>query len=396
MIIQPRYDAALDGKARDDFGACIMTGCLTWIHFGDLHVDEADGYEGLSRFRALVAVAQARLGTHPGAVDFALLPGDNANHGTDDQYARIAAAMTGLALPWQVLAGDHDFEPGDLTAMRAITDRMAPYADTIAGYRCLFLDIVSAGKGGPDFRIDPAQRAWIERELSAAAVAGEPVAVFMHAYPGDLRDDPDGIAGLFAAHRVAFVDTGHTHYNELLNDGRVVYGATRSTGQIEEGAPGFSIVTLDDGVPSWRFQAIDDPWPLVQITSPADRRLITDPARADNVPGSAFTVHAKVFGDADTVSLSIDDGEDIPMTRIDDVPALWTASVDRMADGLHHLAVRSNGSEDRIEILVRNAGPRPKRNPPTALGRDVNAVGAWPERGIDGAQRGPNKNGLDW
>ena len=87
MIIQPRYGATLDREAREDFGAGLMAGCLTWIHFGDLHVDEADGYEGLSRFRALVAVAQARLGD---AVDFAFLPGDNANHGTADQYARIA------------------------------------------------------------------------------------------------------------------------------------------------------------------------------------------------------------------------------------------------------------------------------------------------------------------
>ena len=370
-----------------------MTGCLTWIHFGDLHVDQADGYEGLSRFRDLIAVANAHLGD---AVDFALLPGDNANHGTDDQYARIADAMTGLSLPWHVLAGDHDFEPGDLTAMRAITARMAPYVDAIAGYRCLFLDIVSAGKGGPDFRIDPDQRGWIERELSAAAVAGEPVAVFMHAYPGDLRDDPDGIAGLFAAYRVAFVDTGHTHYNELLNDGRVVYGATRSTGQIEEGKPGVSIVTLDDGVPSWRFQAIDDPWPLVQITSPADRRLVTDPARADNVPAGSFTVRAKVFGAAEQVSLRIDDGTELPMTRVEGISALWTATVDDVTDGLHRVTVRCGKSEDTIEVLVRTAGPRPKRNPPVALGRDVNAVGAWPDRGIDGAQRGPNKNGLDW
>ncbi|MES3153148.1 metallophosphoesterase family protein [Sphingomonas faeni] len=374
-----------------------MAGCLTWIHFGDLHVDDADGYEGLTRFRALVALARAQLG---GMVDFAVLPGDNANHGTGEQYAGIADAMTGLELPWHVLAGDHDFEPGDLTAMRAITTRMAPYAETIAGYRCLFLDIVSAGKGGPDFRIAPDQRTWIERELSTAAVAGEPVAVFMHAYPGDLRDDPDGIAGLFAAHRVAFVDTGHTHYNELLNDGRVVYGATRSIGQIEEGtagtAHGFSIVTLDHGVPSWRFQAIDDPWPLVQITSPVDRRLITDPVRPDNVPGAAFDVRAKIFGTAPCARLQIDDFADIAMTRVAGVPGMWTATVHGIADGLHRLTVRSGAGEDGIDVLVRDAGPRPKRNPPVALGRDVNAVGAWSERGIDGAQRGPNKNGLDW
>ncbi|BCA62027.1 hypothetical protein HMP09_1261 [Sphingomonas sp. HMP9] len=374
-----------------------MAGSLTWIHFGDLHVDEADGYEGLSRFRALMAVARDHGGAGMSdAIDFALLPGDNANHGTQDQYARIAAAMTEWPGAWHVLAGDHDFEPGCLTAMRAIARRMAPYAETIAGYRCLFLDIVSAGKGGPDFRIDPDQRLWIERELSGATVAGELVAVFMHAYPGDLRDDPDGVAGLFAAHRVAFVDTGHTHYNELLNDRRVIYGATRSTGQIEEGAPGFSLVTLDDGIPSWRFHAIDDPWPLVQITSPVDRRLMTDPARADAVPGGTVVVRAKILGTAAAASIWIDAGEEIAMTRSGDMSAVWTATLSGLADGLHRISVRSGAGEDRIEILVRNGAAKPKRNPPVALGRDVHAVGAWPDRGIDGAQRGPNKNGLDW
>lgn len=382
-----------------------MAGCLTWIHFGDLHVDEADGYEGLSRFRALAAVGQRHMGqpSEGGTVDFALLPGDNANHGTDDQYARIADAMTALTLPWHVLAGDHDFEPGDLTAMHAITTNLAPYAVTMHGYRCLFLDIVSAGDGGPDFRIDPDQRRWIERELSAATAAALRSVVLMHAYPGDLRDDPEGIARLFAAHHVAFVDTGHTHYNELLNDGRVVYGATRSTGQIEEGAPGFSVVTLDDGVPSWRFQTIDDPWPLVQITSPIDRRLITDPDRTDHVPNGSFVVRAKIFGHFAPAEAfaRLDDGVAVAMTRYE--AGLWEATIDGAADGLHRLSVRSDGGEDLIEILVRAARPtdqpgppRLKRNAPAALGRDIHAIGAWPERGIDGAQRGPNKNGLDW
>lgn len=385
-----------------------MAGCLTWIHFGDLHVDEADGYEGLSRFRELATIAQHHFGgsgpdATGGKVDFAFLPGDNANHGTDAQYAGIADAMRGLTLPWHVLAGDHDFEPGDLTAMRAITSQLAPYAVTLNGYRCLFLDIVSAGKGGPDFRIAPDQRSWIERELSAATAADLRSVVFMHAYPGDLRDDPDGIAGLFAAHRVAFVDTGHTHYNELLNDGRVVYGATRSTGQIEEGAPGFSIVTLDDGVPSWRFQAIGDSWPLVQITSPVDRRLLTDPDRVDHVPTDTVVVRAKIFGQSApaTPSAQLDDGAAVPMTP--NAAGLWEATIENATDGLHRLTVSSGSSADVIEILVRApraldrpGPPRLKRNAPTALGRDVTAIGAWPSRGIDGAQRGPNKNGMDW
>ena len=146
-----------------------MARCLTWVHFGDLHVHEADDLEGLVRFRALVELAQSHL--LPGT-DFAFLPGDNANHGTVAQYRGIAEAMTGLDLPWHVIAGDHDYEPGDLEAMRAIAPRSAPYAETLGGYRCLFLDIVSPGKGGLDFRIDPAQRNWLERELAATTAGG--------------------------------------------------------------------------------------------------------------------------------------------------------------------------------------------------------------------------------
>lgn len=165
-------------------------------------------------------------------------------------------------------------EPGDLTAIRAITARMSPYADTMAGYRCAFLDIVSAGKGGLDFRIDP--------------------------------------------------------------------------------------------------------------------------ARVDIVPGRAFMVRAKVFGATDTVSLRIGEDDDVPMTRGAGTSSLWNAPVDGVVDGLHRLTVRSGAGEGRIEILVRNGDLRPKRNPKVAPGRNVNAIGAWPERGIDGAQRGPNKSGLDW
>jgi Icc protein len=66
---------------------------------------------------------------------------------------------------------------------------------------------------------------------------GTEVALFMHTYPSDLRDEAEKqqVTALLAQHRVALVDMGHTHYNELANDGTTIYAATRSTGQIEEG-----------------------------------------------------------------------------------------------------------------------------------------------------------------
>ena len=104
----------------------------------------------------------------------------------------------------------------------------------------------------------------------------------MHSYPADLKGDGETEAfnRLLAAHDVALVDMGHTHYNELANDGRTIFAATRSTGQIEEGPVGYSVVTLDGGVVSWRFKALDDAFPFVVVTAPADHRLLRDPSQA--------------------------------------------------------------------------------------------------------------------
>jgi 3',5'-cyclic-AMP phosphodiesterase len=65
-------------------------------------------------------------------------------------------------------------------------DRL-PKAVIVEGHRCLFLDIVSAGSGGPDFRLDDAQLDWLRAELERANADGERSVIFMHAYPADLR-----------------------------------------------------------------------------------------------------------------------------------------------------------------------------------------------------------------
>lgn len=85
---------------------------------------------------------------------------------------------------------------------------------------------------------------------------------------------------------------GHTHYNEISNDGHALYTATRSTGQVEEGPVGFSATNLDGDVVSWRFVELADTMTVV-ITSPADARLTTiqEPAQSE------LTVRAKIWSD---------------------------------------------------------------------------------------------------
>ncbi len=153
---------------------------------------------------------------------------------------------------------------------------MRPFARTIAGHRCLFLDIVSAGAGGPDFRIGAGQRRRLDDALAERTCAARRRWCSWHAFPSDLADGGEDLATLFAEAGVGFVDTGHTHYNALLNDGRVVYGATRSTAQIEEedGTPGYSIVSV--------------PPPGAELDLPPDRHALSPMSRSCRPPISGW------------------------------------------------------------------------------------------------------------
>ena len=366
-----------------------MTGTpLIWLHIGDLHIKQP-GAANLCDLHRIVAL-EASLPA--GAIDFVLLPGDNADDGTPDQYRMVRAALDGLRTPVHILPGDHDVAPGDLGAFHdTLGARALPYAETVRDVRCLFLDVVSAGTGGPDFRLGADQLAWAEREVGQAAAAGRTVAIFMHTYPADLREGADRLGALLSQSHVSSVDMGHTHYNELTNDGGTIFMATRSTGQVEEGPPGFSVASIDAGCVSWRFKPLDSAWPFVLITQPTDRRLRT--ARTE---GSGATVRAKVLGDVpiETVHVIADDGPPRAMSLVPGSPALWQATLDGPAARIVVEAYDAAGRTDcdRIEP-ARNGFVGPDR---VADGSDRDRVEVWPDKGIIGGQLGPNRNGRKW
>lgn len=367
---------------------------LTWAHIGDLHISHEDEYIGADRLAEWAGQARRYL---RGGVDFIFLPGDNANNGTAVQYARIAQALDAVDIPMHAIPGDHDFEPGHLESFSNMPGAAAlPYAMRVDGRRCLFLDVVSAGDGGPHFRLGDAQMSWLENELRAARSDGARPAIFMHAYPGDLEHEGKALGELFARERVAFVDTGHTHYNEVLNDGHVIYASTRSTAQVEEdeGRAGFSIAALDGDFVSWRFKTLESTWPFVMITAPSDRRLATSPSAATHV-------RAKVFGEnIVSVLLAIEGDAPQPMTRDERDPSIWAAALpSRYNDtgvALSVTAVDAEGARDTDRIEWGGAAYRPEAVADAVFGTDAHAVEPWPEHGVLGTQLGPNKHGRKW
>jgi len=349
---------------------------------------------GLDNHRDLQRIVALANALPPGSLDFALLPGDNADDGTAEQFALVRDALAPLTLPVHVIPGDHDFKLRSLEAYHGVLGAAPlPYAAKVKGHRCLFLDVVSAGTGGPDFRMDAGQLDWMERELDGAAAAHEGVAVFMHTYPADLREGRERLGALLSRPEVLCVDMGHTHYNELANDGGTVFMATRSTGQVEEGPAGFSIAAVDGRAVSWRFKALDAAWPFVLVTQPADRRLMTGASQAVDGP---FGIRAQVYGDqpVTTVKAQVDGGGWVPMRPIPGAPAGWALDWPTAGQQVRVRARDTQGREDTDAADLAVPGWTPPQR--AADGSDRDRIGAWEARGILDTQLGPNRKGKKW
>lgn len=402
-------------------------GVFAFAHVGDLHLERASDPHAAD-LRAMLAEV-AGLHRH-GLLDFVYIPGDLAEDGRAEQYAVLHEALDRHPdLPVRLIAGDHDRQHGTMADFDALFAAVAGsprggghaarrhdlprprdpvsvthyyFAETWAGVRCLFLDMVSPGYGqkgfGLDFRLGPHQLAWLGEELARAEREGQPCAVFAHTYPDDLcvPDERAALAGLIRHYGVRLVEMGHTHYNELAPDGRTLYAAARSVGQNEDGSVGYAVAAIDGPVASWRFKPLDRALPFVMVTSPADRRLATAPLDAAD---GTVSVRALVLSDRpqDTwrCHLRVDGGPAHPM--VPDGPRTVHARIP-WRDGARRLAVTvadGTGHTDTevIEPVDRSFVPPPAHERP---GSDAFRLPAWPEKGLRGDQLGPNRNGRHW
>ncbi len=362
---------------------------LIYAHLGDLHITNAKEQNYIDLLSII-----AQLETEcAGKLDFVYLPGDNADNGRPQQYKLVATALKMLSVPVHIITGDHDMEQGSLDNFyRYLYTEKLPKAIEVNSVRCLFLDICGPGTGGPDFKMEQAQMDWLRQELQSAQSNNQKAVIFTHTYPDDLTGDSETqmLNQLIADYKVVLVDMGHTHYNELANNGQTIFAATRSTGQIEEGPVGYTLVSVDNGVVSWRFKSLHDAFPLVMVTSPTDYRLKTDRAPA---PNGMTAVHAVVFGHraVQEVACSADGMHWQTMTLSGDGKT-WSADVDLTNAAM--LTVKATDASGRPAVhtitLQPPAGYQPVRK---ADGSDADTIGAWPENGIFGTQLGPNRNG---
>jgi hypothetical protein len=343
-------------------------GVVSWVHVGDLHITTGD-QQNYADFKTIINSVNQYL---KNGVNFVLLPGDNANDHTESEYQLIKQATDELQVPLYAIPGDHDSKTG-LALYNKYLEPVDYQSFTADTYHFVFLDVMSG--------IGEAQKSWLTNDLDTAAKAGLKSVIFMHTYTlaSQLQD-------VIQRDHVIVVDTGHTHYNEVANDGHTIYAATRSTGQATEGPVGFSIINIDNGVVSWKFKPLGS-WPFVMITSPADKLLLIDGSQI--VKGMA-AVRAKIWDDKGIASatLQIDGGQTAPLARIGDTQ-MWSARVDstKIADGDHKITVNvmgegGNTNEDTITVTINQSGGVPPAQ--RSFGPSGNSVGAYAEKGLLG------------
>ena len=364
---------------------------LSWVHIGDVHMRSAGQQNDLD----LHAIISEISGAFADSISFVFLPGDNADHGDVHGYTAVRHALDRVRAPWCAIVGDHDVEQKSFDNFKRFMASETHYAFTVGAVRFLALNAFDIPEP-PSFTILPSQLEWIEDELKRATREEQEKVILLHCYPSDLKQGGAELSRLISAHGVKLIDMGHTHYNEISHDGKTIYTATRSTGQIEEGPVGFSVTSLDHGVVSWRFLELGQ-LPAVIITSPADERLLADDAELDGAPSATVRVRAKVWAESEVVEVTATVGASSAQMRQIPGSHVWEAAMSCNPDGIHPIRVSVQDAQGRTasdEIRALFGSNRPARQRAT---RDQdNALEAWPEHGLLGTQLGPNKNGRKW
>jgi Icc protein len=362
-------------------------GIISWVHFGDLHMTKAGEQNHLDLAEVVDEVNQA----FANSVSFVFLPGDVADDGSRSAYAVVRGELDRLKVPWCAIIGDHDVHEESFANFLEAMAEQTHYSFTVGSVHFVAMNAFDVPHPA-SFMVSSEQLAWVKQQLQAATNANQSIVLLLHCYPSDLKEGRGELIELLRSFDVRLIDMGHTHYNELANDGKTLYSATRSTGQIEEGPVGYSVMNIDGDVVSWRFVELGK-LPVVVITSPSDERLLTK--SSEPLQGS-FKVRAKFWGETEALRAVANlDGQQVTMNRIAD-SHVWETEMHAPEAGIHALTVSvedANGrvATDKIRVAV---GERAERE---RVERDQdNALEAWPEHGLMGTQLGPNKNGKKW
>lgn len=367
-------------------------GIISWIHFGDLHMVQPEE----QNHRDLIALVDEVNRVFTSSVAFVFLPGDIAEHGRATEYSVVRASIDRLNAPWCSVIGDHDVHERSFANYERFIAPQRYYSfqsGPISFFALNAFDVPDPSS----FSLLDDQLDWLESELRP--IERHCAVLLLHCYPSDLKQGGERLRRIVQQAAVRLIDMGHTHYNEIANDGHTLYTATRSTGQIEEGPIGFSLTNIDGNVTSWKFLQLGE-LPAVMITSPGDERLITDAMLAGCPTSATFRIRAKAWGETPIRRAMAKLGN--RSTQLIQIPGtqVWEGEMHRgdLSDGIYPLTVVIEDADGRTadDTIRMVLGTSAYRGPKRAERDQDNALPAWPERGLMGTQLGPDKNGRKW
>jgi Icc protein len=135
-----------------------MNRIVSWLHFGDLHVAGRDEQNYMD-FLTLITESNRHLTS---GVDFALLPGDNADDGEEGEYELVQQAVTRCLLPVHAIPGDHDGVAGSLDLFRQYLSLSVYRSFLLNGYHFVLLNSV-AEWSPPEFGLGTEQIEWLRK-----------------------------------------------------------------------------------------------------------------------------------------------------------------------------------------------------------------------------------------
>lgn len=226
-------------------------------------------------------------------VDFVLVGGDIADHGTDTQLAGAKAVLDKLKVPYWVVSGNHDSkwsESGGSTFIK--TFGYERFEFEAKGYR--FLGCAS----GPDQRMALGLVANEHMEWLRSLTKGKPV-IFLNHYPLD-----SGMSNWFDVRReiirldARLVIGGHTHSDKKYDyDG--LPGFTARTAQVRNDFAAYSIIDIDEGVVTVCDRLVNEssaettePWYRADLKPVADALLYDSDGLPENYPWMKYSDNA--------------------------------------------------------------------------------------------------------
>lgn len=236
----------------------------------------------------------------------------------------------------------------------------------------LFLGMNTADNAGPTFMQDTDQRGDIDQFEIDEAVAemdkySDAAVVFGFGHHDtEATDNFAPLQTAFNSRGVKYWAHGHEHDLGVRVTGNAVRYRMSSTGQMED--VNFTVFALDNDIVSRTTVNIDDPWPLIVVSAPAESKWINK--AVDGTETTAVNPHAPVVpkacktaplralvfstGSVASVEFKIDSGASANMTKSASNNALWKGTFDATAltVGEHTMNVTSGGKTRTLFFQV--------------------------------------------